>query len=314
MRLSILGAGAIGTAAAALAAARGHTVTLWSPRGGGTAGIINSVAVDGALVGRFPVKVAADLGRAAAEADCLLLAVPGHAQPGVMRRLAAVVQGTPVVLVSPATALSPLLLEQLLAARGLRLAIGALATPPLLAERLGPDQVRLLRVRGQVALAALPHSALGPIAPLLPTLFGVPAAGLPDPLSAALFDLMPLVQAAQALGGANGAEPQAVMRLVLALAAERDRLATACGHRMPDAGRFFAELGGLPKAEPARALAEAPHALTFLLALGAAAGVAVPVAEAALTLLEVLGGQELRRHAVLEGLAPGTLERLVPRR
>ena len=43
MRLTILGAGPVGLASAALAGARGHGVTLWSPRGGGTRGIRDAV-------------------------------------------------------------------------------------------------------------------------------------------------------------------------------------------------------------------------------------------------------------------------------
>ncbi|WP_376097392.1 hypothetical protein ACE7GA_06650 [Roseomonas sp. CCTCC AB2023176] len=41
MRVTILGAGAVGPAAAVLAASRGHDVTLWSPSGAGTAGLVD---------------------------------------------------------------------------------------------------------------------------------------------------------------------------------------------------------------------------------------------------------------------------------
>ena len=125
MRLTILGAGPVGLASAALAGGRGHGVTLWSPRGGGTRGIRDAVLAEGQLSGRFPVLVAADLGRALADAEVVLLAVPGHAQGQVMRRVAAVVQGAPAMLVAPATSLSPLLLDRLLVARGIRAPIGA---------------------------------------------------------------------------------------------------------------------------------------------------------------------------------------------
>lgn len=94
-----------------------------------------------------------------------------------------------------------------------------------------------------------------------------------------------------------------------ALTAERDALALAFGLRLPDALRFTNEVGGLPSPEPDRALAEAPHALSFLLALGRAARVPMPVAEATLTLLEVLSGRALRGNAVLDGLEPRLLAR-----
>jgi flavin-dependent dehydrogenase len=65
MRLTILGAGPSGLASAVLAGTRGHSVTLWSPRGGGTRGIADALLAEGRVQGRLPVRVAADLGRAA---------------------------------------------------------------------------------------------------------------------------------------------------------------------------------------------------------------------------------------------------------
>jgi opine dehydrogenase len=313
MRLTILGAGPVGLASAALAGARGHGVTLWSPRGGGTRGIRDAVLAEGQVAGRFPVLVAADLGRALADAEVVLLAVPGHAQGQVMRRIAAVVQGAPTILVAPATSLSPLLLDRLLVARGIRAPIGALATPPMAARRLGADRVWVGALRRTLWLGAVPAQATARLVPLVEALFGLPTEPLADALAAALADLMPLMHAAQALapalGPAGQADPAALARLLSALTTERDALAAAFGHQLPDADRFMAEIGGLPPAEPERALAEAPHALSFLLALGRAARVAMPVAEATLTLLEVLSGRTLRGNAILAELDPKTLAR-----
>lgn len=313
MRLTILGAGAVGLGCAALAAGRGHAVTLWSPRGGGTRGIVDAILAEGMVQGRFPVRVAADLGRGLTDAEAVLLVVPGHAQPAVVRRVAAVVLGSPPILVAPATSLSPLLLDRLLAARGVRSPIGALATTPLTARRTGGDRVWVSGLRRTLWLGAVPAAAAGPVGALVQQLFGVQPVPLADALAAALADLMPLMHAAQALAPALGpggqADPAALARLVSALAAERDALAAAFGHRLPDAGAFMAELGGLPTPEPDRALAEAPHALSFLLALGRAAQVPLPVAEATLTLLEVLGGKRLRGNAVLAELDTSRLAR-----
>ncbi len=311
MRLTILGAGPVGLASAALAASRGHGVTLWSPRGGGTRGILDAVLAEGQVSGRFPVRVAADLGRALADAEVLLLAVPGHAQGQVMRRIAAVVQGAPTVLVAPATSLSPLLLDRLLVARGIRAPIGALAAPPVTARRIGGDRVWVGAVRRRLWLGAVPAAATARLAPLVEALFGIPTTPLADALAAALADLMPLLHAAQALAPAPGgsADPAALGRLLAALTAERDALAAAFGHRLPTVDSFLEELGGLAAPDPERALAEAPHALSFLLALGRATQVPMPVAEATLTLLEVLSGRPLRGNAILAELDPKTLAR-----
>jgi hypothetical protein len=191
--------------------------------------------------------------------------------------------------------------------------VAALATPPAIARRLGGDRVWVAALRQRIWLGAVPAPAIARLGPLVEGLFGIAAEPLPDALAAALADLMPLMHAAQALAAAPGpggaADPAALGRLVAALTAERDALAAAFGLSLPDARRFTAELGGLPAPEPDRALAEAPHALSFLLALGRAARVAMPVAEATLTLLEVLSGRPLRENAVLEGLEPRLLAR-----
>lgn len=141
LHVTVLGAGPVGTASAALAASRGHHVTIWSPRGGGTRYIGAAIAVHGLLQGDFPVRVAADIGRAVEAADAILLMVPGHVQPMLLERLARVLNGRPAVLVTPPASLSPLLLARMLAPRGARavLTIGADAWPlPIpMAERGG---------------------------------------------------------------------------------------------------------------------------------------------------------------------------------
>lgn len=317
MRLSILGAGGVGAAAAVVAAARGHAVTLWSPRGHSTAGIGDSLRAEGLLEGRFPVQVAVDLGRAVARAEAVLLAVPGHAQAGVMQRLAAVVQGQPALLVTPATGLSPLLLDRLLVARGLRIAIGAMAVTPVVAERLADDGVRIVAVRRRLWLGAVPAGMAAAFAPLCRALFGAEVVALPDALAAALCDVTPLLLAARALAptlGPDGlADPVALSRLARALAGERDALGLAFGLNLPPAAAVYAELAGLPPVAAGRAtdraLAEAPQTLAFLLGLGRARSVALPVAQSMQTLFEVMAGGCPGEHPLLEGLSPQQLAR-----
>ena len=301
LTIAVLGAGPVGIGCAALAASRGHAVRIFSPRGGGTRGIGAAVDVQGLLAGRFPVTVAADLGRAVDGADAVLVVVPGQAQLVLLERLARMLSGAPAVLVAPAASLSPLLLSRALRVRGLLAEVGGLAAPPVAARRQGAA-VWVGAIRPQLWLASEGGARLAGMAQAL---FGMPARDLAGMVAVSLADLSGLAEAAQLLAPPGVTE--APLRLLAALARERDALAAALHLELPPASAYFAEIGGLPPLDIDRGLGQGALALSFLVTLGSGLGLRTPIAEASLRLLEVLAARPLRANATLLAIGETSL-------
>jgi opine dehydrogenase len=344
MKLAILGAGAVGPAAAALAVSRGHQVTLWSPRGGGTHGIGATLTSEGALSGIAKVDVAVDAGRALAGAEAVLVCVPPHALGPVLRRIAPMLPAEAPVILSPSHSLAPLLLDRLLARHGMRVPVGGMALPPVVATRTGPDRVRLLAIREQVEIGAVPAAAADALARLCAGLFGVSFVPMADALGAALATAEPVLQAAVAMGNLTrieGAEAwdlhagmtSAVCRVMARLDAERLALAAAYGHAVPPlaeqlAGTAGVKQGPLPEMARAMAVALGPtpgpqgldaahlaesvtYGLALWLRLAAPKGVPMPLTAAAIALLEAMWGTALSTDDLLEGLDLARLPELL---
>ncbi|PZW44907.1 opine dehydrogenase [Humitalea rosea] len=338
MRLAVLGAGAIGPAAAVLAASRGHAVVLWSPSGAGTAGIEGGVTAEGAVEGWFALRVAWDLADALAGADAALLAVPAYAYPALLPRIAEVLRLP--LLITPAASLAPLALDAMLPGRG-RPPIGAMSTTPVTARRLAPDRVRVAAIRAAVDMAAVPARAAMEMGALATALFGHASPAGPNVLQAGLGNANPIIHAVLALTNTTRIEcaeawPQYAMmtpaacRLMEAMAAERDVLATSFGMavlgleeslhrangvplgRLQDMAAAIAVSRGAvlgPAAMDTRYVTEdVPYGLAFYLWLAAARGVAMPVTEAVVTSLEALWGRDLRTNPLLHALDPARLD------
>ncbi|NKC34362.1 NAD/NADP octopine/nopaline dehydrogenase family protein [Falsiroseomonas selenitidurans] len=338
MKVAILGAGAIGPAAAALAASRGHAVVLWSPSGRGTAGMAGFIEAEGALAGRFPLHVAARLEEALDGATVALLAVPAYAHEALLPRLAAAIPPGLPLLIAPAAALSPLVFEVLRRSLGPRAPVGGMATTPTTARRLAPGRVRIPAIRAAVDLAALPAAAAPPLAALATALFGHDCPVAPDVLHPALANANPIIHAVLALANVTRIEraetwPQyalmteASARLMQALEAEREALAAAWGLAVLSLAESLHRASGVPRAPlPAMGLAidaggrsvagpaamdtryvteDVPFGLAFYLWLAARRGVAMPRTAAVVAVLETLWGRDLRANpllATLEGL------------
>lgn len=335
MRLAVLGAGAIGPAAAALASSRGHAVALWSPSGRGTAGMGDHITAEGVLTGRFPLRVASGLADALAGAEAALLAVPAYAHAALLPPLAAAAPPGLKLLIAPAAALSPLVFEALRAGLGPRAPVGGLATTPTTARRLAPDRVHIPVIRAAVDIAALPAAATPEMAALATDLFAHDCPEAPDLLLPALANANPIMHAVMALANVTRIEraeawPQyeliteASDRLMTALETERDALAAACGLAVPPLAESLHRSSGVPRAglhEMAQAIAarrrlngpasletryvteDVPFGLSFYLWLAARKGVAMPRTEAVVTVIESLWGRELRHNPLLESLA-----------
>lgn len=332
MRLTVLGAGAVGPGAAALAVSRGHAATLWSPSGAGTEGCDGWMQAEGVLEGRFAMRVAGSLEDALAGAEAVLLAVPAYAFAALLPRIAAALPLDVPLLIAPAASLAPLVFEAAMAPRGARAPVGALATTPLGGRRLGPARVRVAMVRSELEVAALPASAAPEMAALAATLFGNRYLPAPDVLQVALINANPIIHAALALTNLTRIEqreawPQYGMmtpgacRLMDALDAERDALATAYGLRIPGIATALhranqtpiaplTEMAALISAGRGAVLGptdldsryiteDVPYGLTFYLALAAARGLAMPVTQSVVTALEACCGQPFSHNPLL---------------
>lgn len=308
LRLAILGAGPAGSAMAGLAASRGHEVTLWSPRGGGTRHLGERLKTRGALVGSWPLRIAADLGRAVDGAEAVVVALPGHVLPQLLHRMAATMVGGPAVLLAPPGALAPLLLHALAGSRGLSVPVGALPVPPVAARRDGDGAIDITAIRPRIWAGGLSEGARRPLAEVLTELFGLPVEPLADVLAAGLAEPTALIGAARML--APAAIQHGMARLLLALAAERDALAAACGRGpLPGMAEMVTEQGGFPEAPPP--LHELGAGLAFLEALGRASGCPVPLIAAALQMLEVAAGESFSPHPVMKDLDPAFLAKVL---
>ena len=344
MRLVVLGAGAVGPAAAVLAASRGHEVSLWSPSGGGTAGLVDSIEAEGAVTGRVTLRVARDLPEAFRDADAALLAVPAYAFPALLPRIAEALPPHLPLLIAPAASLAPLALDALMARRGAparRAPIGAMATTPVTARRPAPRRVRVAAVRAAVDMAAVPADAAGEMGALATALFGHASPAAPHALHAGLANANPIIHAVLALTNVTRIEraeewPQyglmtpAACRMMEALSAERGALARSFGIEVLGLDESLHRANGVPigpLAEMAAAIAvsrgavlgpatmetryvteDVPYGLAFYLWLARGRGIAMPVTEAVVTALETLWGRDLRRNPLLDPLDPAGLD------
>jgi opine dehydrogenase len=336
MQLAVLGAGAIALASAALAAARGHAVRVWSPSGRGTAGLRargGRLTATGEVAGVFTLGVAETTAEAVAGAGCVLVAVPANGHRAVMEAVAPHLAAGQTVLVSAAASLSPLYLDWLIGGRGVTVA--GFGTTALTARR-GADgaSVQVATLRGACDVAAVRAEETEAAIASATALWGdrfVPAESV---LAVALANINPIAHTAMALCNLSRIEHQevwpqyhcttpSVARLILAMDTERQALAAACGVRIPTAEEFFrrsyalsaldlagmmAELharrggpAGPTTIETRYVLEDVPYGLVFYLAQAREAGVAMPVTEGAVRLASAAWGRDL---AAMNDLLP----------
>ncbi|MGG5890520.1 NAD/NADP octopine/nopaline dehydrogenase family protein [Falsiroseomonas sp. HC035] len=335
VRMSVLGAGAIGPAAAILAASRGHDVSLWSPSGRGTTGIAGTLTAEGALDCTVPVRVADSLAEALEGAEVALLTVPAYALADLLPRIAAAAPRGLPMLIAPAAALAPLAFETMRGALGPRAPVGAMATTPMTARRIAPDRVRIPGIRAAVDVAAVPASAAAEIAVLAAALFGRDYPLAPNVLQPALANANPIIHAVLALANATRIErgeawsqyelmTEASCRLMTRLEAERGAVAAAFGLEVLPLAESLHRASGVPRG-PLHAMGQAiaatgrgvagpssmetryvtedvPYGLAFYLWLAAARSIAMPGTEATVTLLETLWHRDLRGNPLLAAL------------
>jgi opine dehydrogenase len=324
MHLTILGNGAIARGTAALAASRGHTVTIWS-RGmaGGATHILRST---GELAGEFPVMHAPDPALALSGTDAAVIAVPANGHRFVIEAIAPhLAPGVPVLIIAAAS-LSPTVLTRLTAGRN---PVAGLGTTPLTA-RVDGEGVRVMTIRARVGI-----SGGAAMIRLAETLWGEGRYDdAPDLIAVALANINPIAHLAIALCNVTRIEhreawPQylnmtrATCRLIEGLDAERLALARAFGTVVPTAEAHFARSYGTTAKDLAGIAAEiharrggppgptdmdtrfitedVPFGLVFYQWLARQRGLQLPLTDASVALASAVWGRDL---AAMNDLIP----------
>ncbi|MBV9784555.1 MAG: NAD/NADP octopine/nopaline dehydrogenase family protein [Acidisphaera sp.] len=245
MRVAVLGAGAIAFGNAALLCRNGHDPILWSPSGRRTAALASGAPLEaeGAVAGRFHPRVARDCAEALADAEAVLVALPGNGHRLVMDAAAPHLHPGQVVLISSHMSLSALYLAGLLAPRGVAVPIVGWGTTVTTGRQPGPTQARVSNIRAKVDIATLPTSAAAQGLAVCEALFGKRFVPRADLLAVSLSNLNPQNHLAMALCNFTRIErgeswanwsgaTEAVGRLMTALDAERLAVAAAFGYEV----------------------------------------------------------------------------------
>lgn len=245
MRVAVLGAGAVALGNAALLCANGHEPILWSPSGRLASGM--PLEARGAVEGRFHPGVAPSCAAALADAEAVLIAVPGYAHRAVIDAAVPHLRAGQTVLFSSHMSFSALYLRQRVDAA---VPIVAWGTTVTTGRREGDAAVRVSHIRARIDAAVLPSADKEAGLAVCRTLLGdrfVPREGL---LAIALSNLNPQNHMAIALCNLTRMEKaerwgqyahttKAVGRLIEALDAERLAIAAALGVRVRSVHQHF---------------------------------------------------------------------------
>lgn len=174
MRVSLLGAGAIAFGTAAYLAHAGHDPMLWSPSGNRTKALAagEKLVARHAVEGEFPVRVATSCAEAVAQADVVMLALPGYGHKAVLDAAAPHLREGQPVIISSHLSFGALYLSRLLAARGVKAPVIAWGTTLTTGSQPSLTEAFVSTIRQKVDMATLPHSYAGEGLALCTTLFG----------------------------------------------------------------------------------------------------------------------------------------------
>lgn len=344
MRVAILGAGSVGKGYAALLSAAGHEVRLWSPSGAGTRALRDGAPLKatGSVAGEFRPAVAATCAEAVDGAEAAVVAVPGFAHKAVLDALAPCLAPGQTAIISAHYSLSALYLSKKLSEAGTEVPIAAWGTTVTTGRATAPDAVNVSGVRGEVDVAALPVEAAEACAGRCRALFGERFRLREDLLAVALSNLNPPIHMATALGNwtriergeewfnYDGVTPY-VGRLIEAMDRERLSVAAAFGLAVRTVQEHYQRSFGLDGgtvAEMAQAVhqrrkgprgpaspdtrfvtEDVPFGLVPMVAIGAIAGLRLPLHEAGIALFSALYGRDFgKANDILPELGLGRMD------
>lgn len=343
--VAIVGAGAMGCAAAAYLQRGGHAPALWSPNAarvrGGEAGR-PSFACTGALEGGVELELLGSPARLA-EFPVVLVCIPADAYAAVLEPLNASWRSGQQIILSGALSLAPLWIAAAARSRAQDVQVIGWGTTLTTAHFQADGRLHVNALRQRIDMASLGHPVGPAPVDVCEALFGPRFAVADNLLAPALANINPIAHAAEVIPNLTrmdageqwslfGCFTSVVGQLAEDLDAERLAIAAGFGMRLPSLRQHYARSYHVPEAELHRmamdivrkgmspngpavllhryVLEDAPFGLAFLEALGRCAGVATPVLSASLTLLESAYRRRFREeNFLLEVLGIAALDR-----
>lgn len=348
MRVGIAGAGAIAMGYAAFLDKQGHSASIWSPSGRGTAELSKGVAltITGAIEGEFRPTVCQTAEELAA-IDVIVLALPAYGHRSVIEALIPFIHQNHTVVISGHLSFAALFLARRLADRGLEIPIVAWSTTLLTSKQRGLNTFNIGTIRGKVDMATLPVNFADAGHATCANLFGDRFNLKDDLLTIALSNLNPQNHLAVALcnltriergetWGQNTNLTSAVGNLIEALDRERVAIASAFGKNVRtvfDHYRLTHNVTGGSVGEAAAAvtargndpmgpknldtryiLEDVPFGLTPTLLLAELAGIDTPLHRSGVDIISACYGRDLGQgNDLLSEFVPLTRENLLER-
>lgn len=339
--VAIVGAGPVGRATAAYLAHHNTPVALWSPSGKSTQALAigggrGRLAYEGALQGEVEIGLLATPD-ALAKFDVVVVAVPGHAYPAVLPRVAPHLHGGQLVIVSGALSLAPLWLYERAGQAGDRPTVASWGTTLATARQAGPAKVLINTLRSKFEVAAIPAARLSAALQTCQALFGERFSTCDNILATALLNVNPVAHVAEVLPNLTRIDKRenwplfdnltpSAARIGEAVDLERQAIARAFGFNVRSihehthlsyhvplgsyaemAVAIHAKYGGPPgptTLEHRYVLEDVPFGLVFYESLARIVDVPVPNMSAAITLISSAYGRDLRQdNPLLQELA-----------
>ncbi|MCE9640389.1 MAG: NAD/NADP octopine/nopaline dehydrogenase family protein [Betaproteobacteria bacterium] len=348
MKIAVLGGGSVAFANASYLSSKGHQVHIWSALPGELSPLssVGAISTTGELEGKWKVTVAETAASAIEGAGVVIIAAPAFAHRVLMEAAAPHLVNEQDVIVHPVTGMSSLILSRLVGARAVKPTIIDLSTSLFTARRNGEASVQLLRIKPLIEAASIPIARCDKSLARLAALYGDRFRAEENVLAVSLNNHNPIYHVPTVLGALSRAdrgdtymffEQMTPTVCVMQEALDAERLAVARAFGAPEVpvaqyfreahsaqGNTLAEIyvdvqrrlkGPLgPQTADHRFVTEdVPYALLFFYDLGQAAGIAMPVTDAVLTLTSATWQQNFRvgGHGLpalgLDGLKPAQI-------